>query len=199
MRRLIIGCMAVAFSSMPAAAFAARAYTINGAQIFSGPGENYPVVAQLGNGVAVNVNGCLSDYSWCDINLGPNRGWVYAQDLAYPYRNRRVLIPEYGPQLGLPLITFSLGNYWDRYYRGRSFYGERAQWDQRWREHERARAENRGEDHDRDWHARNAQREHLQQDRHRDDSRARDRGSLPDLPGGGPQGLPPGDHSRYQQ
>src|SRR5581483_7867699 len=29
---------------------------------------------------------------------------------------------------GLSVVTFSLGDYWDRYYRGRPFYHEREQW-----------------------------------------------------------------------
>ena len=170
----------MALSALPAAAFAARAYVTGGTQMHAGPGNDYPVVASLGRGVAVNVNGCISDYSWCDINLGANRGWVYAGELAYPYHNGRVAILEYGPRLALPTVTFSVGNYWDRYYRTRPFYGERTQWEQHWRdhghEHEQAHADNRRDhrddhgnaryheehdraDHDRSDHGRPGERE----------------------------------------
>ena len=137
--------------AVPLAAEAARAYALGGTPIFAGPGNDFPVVAQLGSGVAVNVNGCVSDYTWCDVSFGPNRGWAYAGDLAYPYHHNRVPIVEYGPRLSLPIVTFSLGSYWDRHYRGRPFYGERRQWEQRWHEHDHARWDehrdyNRGRD-----------------------------------------------------
>jgi uncharacterized protein YraI len=143
-RKLLAACLSVAFSAVPLAASAAPAYALQGAEIFAGPGNDFPVVAQLGPGVRVNVNGCLTDYSWCDVSFGPNRGWAYAGDLAYPYQNRRVPILQYGPTLALPTVTFSVGNYWDRYYRGRPFYRERGQWEQRWRDHDEHRADFRG-------------------------------------------------------
>ena len=145
-RTLLAAGLAAALSCLPGAAMAARAYVLAGSPIFAGPGNDFPVIAQLGQGAAVNVNGCLGDFSWCDVNLGANRGWVYAGDLAYTYQNRRVPIIEYGPRLSLPLITFSLGTYWDRYYRGRTFYRERHDWENRWRGHEHEHDRGRFED-----------------------------------------------------
>jgi len=177
-KKLLVAGIAAALSCLPAAAMAARAFVVAGAPIFAGPGNDFPVVAQLGRGVAVNVNGCLGDYSWCDVNLGANRGWVYAGDLAYPYQNRRVPILEYGPRLSLPLITFSLGTYWDRYYRGRTFYRERGDWENRWRghEHEHDRFDHRGDR--RDWNDRrdNGRRDNDRRDNGRRDERGNDRG-----------------------
>lgn len=131
-RKLLATSLALAFSALPLAASAAPAYVMSGTQIFAGPGNDYPMVAQLGPGINVNVNGCISDYSWCDVSFGGNRGWVYAGDLGYYYQHRRVPIAEYGPSLSLPIITFSLGNYWDRHYRSRPFYHERNDWERRW-------------------------------------------------------------------
>ncbi|HZQ62231.1 MAG TPA: SH3 domain-containing protein [Casimicrobiaceae bacterium] len=168
-RKLLAVGVAAALSCLPAAAFAARAYLLSGAPIFAGPGNDFPVVAQAGRGVGVNVNGCLSDYSWCDVSLGGNRGWVYAGDLAYPYQNRRVPILEYGPRLSLPLITFSLGTYWDRYYRGRPFYRERGDWENRWRGHEH--------DHDRFQDRRERREGSDRRDNDRRDFRGNDRGN----------------------
>ena len=47
---------------------------------------------------------------------------------SYPYQSSVVPIYSYGPALGLPIITFSIGSYWDNYYRGRPFYGNRNYW-----------------------------------------------------------------------
>lgn len=51
--------------------------------------------------------GCVEGWQWCDVTVGPNRG---------------------GPTLGIPLIAFAIGPYWDNYYRGRPWYGNRHYW-----------------------------------------------------------------------
>ena len=76
----------------------------------------------------VTVIGCVDGWRWCDVVAGPNRGWVYAQFLSYPYQNQPVPIISGGAILGLPLVTFSIGPYWDNYYRGRPWYGNRSYW-----------------------------------------------------------------------
>ena len=144
-------CIAAALSAAPIAASAQQpAYVLNGAEIYAGPGQDYPMVARIGPGVNVRVQGCLQDYTWCDVTFAGNRGWVYGGELGYAYQSRRVPVIEYGPQLALPVITFSLGNYWDRNYRGRSFYRARNDWERRWSDH-RGGHEWRGPDRRGDW------------------------------------------------
>jgi uncharacterized protein YraI len=118
----------VAALAMPAAVWAQLAYTIQAVNMRAGPDREYPQVAWLPSGVAVDVIGCVEGYRWCDVAAGPNRGWVYAQFLSYPYQNQPVPIISGGAILGLPLITFSIGPYWDSYYRGRPWYGNRSYW-----------------------------------------------------------------------
>jgi uncharacterized protein YraI len=147
MRRITLTfILAAALAAVPGIASAQpRAYMLDGAEIFAGPGDQFPVVARVGPGVGVRVQGCLNDYTWCDVTFGANRGWVYAGELGYPYQSSRVPILEYGPRLSLPIISFTLGNYWDRYYRARPWYRERHDWDNRWR------AQPRGDWHGRGW------------------------------------------------
>ena len=114
--------------SLPAAALAQEAYTNRTANVRAGPDRSYPVVAQLPPGAGLQVMGCIDDYSWCDVVFGDNRGWVYAGSLVYPYQSGRVPILGYGAVIGLPIITFSIGSYWDRYYRGRPWYRNRSYW-----------------------------------------------------------------------
>ena len=132
---LIALAVVAALGAVPGGAAAAPAYATANVQIFAGPGNDYPVVGQLPGGAAVDVNGCLSDYSWCDVSVGSERGWVYGGDIATLYGSGPAPILQYGPQLGFPAITFSLGDYWDHHYRGRPFYGERDHWEQHWRDH----------------------------------------------------------------
>jgi uncharacterized protein YraI len=181
MRRLLITFCAALLCALPLAASAQRAYTLGGADIYAGPGGEYPVVARLAPGVGVQVQGCLGDYSWCDVTFGGNRGWIYAGELSYPYRSGRVPILEYGPQLSLPIITFSLGNYWDRHYRARPWYRERNDWEHRhwnrgndwrnerhdWRDERRDHWRGRGNDGRNEWRDRrddrNDRREYREQ------------------------------------
>ncbi|QBC33010.1 SH3 domain-containing protein [Pandoraea sp. XY-2] len=98
------------------------------ANVRAGPAVDYPVVAQTGAGMPVTVYGCLSDYSWCDIGLPGTRGWIYAALLSYPYQGNPVPVLNYGPMIGLPIVTFSIGAYWGNYYRGRPWYHDQRYW-----------------------------------------------------------------------
>lgn len=178
MRRFgLLASIAVLLCAAPLAANAQRAWAINGADIFAGPGTDYPVVAHLAPGVGLRINGCLGDYQWCDVSFGPNRGWAYAGDLGYAYQSSRVPVIEYGPRLALPVITFSLGNYWDRYYRSRPWYHERGTWERHWNDHRHEyhnewrgnnnewRGNNNWQGHDRNNHDNDRHREYRQENR----------------------------------
>ena len=107
---------------------AQEAFTTRPASVRAGPDRDYPLIAQLPPGIRVVVMGCVPDYRWCDVAVDGDRGWVYAGSLAYPYRNGRVPILSYGATLGLPILSFSIGTYWDQYYRGRPWYPQREYW-----------------------------------------------------------------------
>lgn len=99
----------------------------------AGPDVSYPRVATLGRGVTVDVVGCVEGWQWCDVIVGPNRGFVAASYLSYGYApygysNAPVVIAQGGPTLGIPLIAFSIGTYWDSYYRGRPWWNDRNRW-----------------------------------------------------------------------
>jgi len=113
---------------VPIAAFANPAVTTQGVNMRAGPDVSYPRVALLGGGVRVDVVGCVEGWQWCDVVAGPNRGWVYAQYLSYSYDSVATPIYYGGPTLGIPLVSFSIGPYWDSYYRGRPWYGNRTYW-----------------------------------------------------------------------
>ena len=104
------------------------AITTHGVNMRAGPDVSYPQVGYLGPGMNVNVIGCVEGWQWCDVVAGPNRGWVYAGYLSSYYYDRPTIVSYGGPTLGIPLISFSIGNYWDNYYRGRPFWNNRAYW-----------------------------------------------------------------------
>ena len=117
---------------LSAAVWAQQAYTTRTANVRAGPDTDFPVVAQLAPGTPVHVDGCLSDYQWCDVDFGPGRGWVHTRALQSNYGSRVVPIYDYGASIGLPIVTFSLFNYWDRHYRDRPWYRDRPRWESRW-------------------------------------------------------------------
>ncbi|MDQ6917206.1 MAG: SH3 domain-containing protein [Pseudomonadota bacterium] len=129
MHKLLTLGLATVVLALPVAASAQEAYTTRSVNVRGGPDTSYPPVAVLPPGAPVEVMGCLDDWSWCDVVFGYDRGWVYAPYLNYVYQGRRVPFYSYAPSFGIPIVTFSLGPYWDRYYRGRSFYGRRDYWD----------------------------------------------------------------------
>jgi uncharacterized protein YraI len=116
-----------------AAASAATGYTTDRVNLRAGPGRDYPTIQTLRSDTKVNVHGCIARFNWCDVSKGRARGWVDGDALMVPYQGRRVAIMEYGPQLRLPVITFSFDNYWDDHYRRASFYRDRDSWRDRWR------------------------------------------------------------------
>jgi uncharacterized protein YraI len=92
------------------------------ANLRAGPSRDYPVVAELPAGMSVWVDGCINGYRWCDVTVGPDRGWVYAGNIIYTYQGARVPLLNYGAVIGIGIIAFSLGDYWDNHYRTRPWY-----------------------------------------------------------------------------
>ncbi|SPU96490.1 SH3 domain-containing protein [Burkholderia cenocepacia] len=132
MRNTIVRSLCVVLAGLAAAPGVAdaqsSAYTSSPAELFAGPAPDYPVVAQIPPGTALDVFGCLSDYTWCDVALPGVRGWIDAQLLDYPYQGSYVPLLEYGAIIGVPVTGFAIGAYWDRYYRHRPWYPDRDRW-----------------------------------------------------------------------
>lgn len=91
----------------------------------TGPSTQYPPVTLVPAGTPVFVYGCVAGWSWCDASWGPNRGWIAGAYLSARYQQRYVPYDYYAPRIGIPIIPFLFGNYWDRHYRGRSWYRNR--------------------------------------------------------------------------
>ena len=104
------------------------AYVSKEVRLRAGPSNDFPVVAIVGAGVNITVEGCMGDYRWCDVSVGPNRGWLYAGHIVYPYQGANVPLLTYGSAIGIGVVAFSVGSYWDDYYRFRPWYPQRQRW-----------------------------------------------------------------------
>ena len=139
----------------------------------AGPGTRYPVVTTIPDGRNVSVYGCIDGYDWCDVTWGNTRGWVFSDYLDYRYRGRWRPVSEWGARVGLPVITFSFGDYSDRHYRGTRFFDRIIDWvgDDR----DRDRDWDRDRDRDRDWDRDRGRDRDWDRDRGRDRDWDRDR------------------------
>ena len=95
----------------------------------AGPALEYPDIEGLPYGTYVSVQGCTEDWEWCDVIAEQgDRGWVPGDYIDYVYEGQPELVTEYGPRIGIPIVTFSITNYWNTHYHDRPFYRERSTW-----------------------------------------------------------------------
>jgi uncharacterized protein YraI len=111
----------------PALAREMNGFVVRSTMMYAGPDYDYPAVQRLRRNSAVVVHGCLRDWNWCDVSNRYDRGWVARRDIVVSYQGRRRGISAY---LGLGILSFTFGNYWDSYYRSRPFYSQRPRWEQ---------------------------------------------------------------------
>ena len=119
----------VTLGAASSAAAADSGYVTANLNLRAGPGFDYPAVVTMRAGDGVTIYGCLSGWSWCDIDWRGNRGWAAGRYLQVMYQSHRRPITIYGVDLGLPFITFSVDSYWNDHYRSRGFYKQRSRFD----------------------------------------------------------------------
>jgi uncharacterized protein YraI len=125
-----IALLAAALAFVPCASQAQQqlAYTTKSAHLRAGPARDYPVVAVVASGYPIEVQGCLSGYSWCDVIAGQSRGWMYAGNISYYYQNQYVPLLNYGTVIGIGVLAFIIDDYWSRHYIDRPWYPNRQHW-----------------------------------------------------------------------
>jgi uncharacterized protein YraI len=98
----------------------------------AGPAIEYPSVVLLTAGAPVQVYGCEQDYGWCDVQAGPDRGWVAGEYLQMPAPSGPVFIAGGGVGLGIPIISFNFNTYWGSYYRSRPWFARQPYYSRYW-------------------------------------------------------------------
>ena len=128
MKRMIWFLMAALCLAAPTVASAADGYVTGNVNMRAGPDSGYPLIVTVPAGTPVAVQGCTTDWEWCDVIASDNRGWIAGNFIQYDYQGQTVLLPAYGARIGVPIVTFVISSYWDSYYRNRPFYRQRTTW-----------------------------------------------------------------------
>jgi uncharacterized protein YraI len=91
----------------------------------SGPDESFPIVASIPSKEHMELEGCLQNWTWCDISWNGQRGWVSGHAIEAIYQNKTSYVADIASTANVPVITYNTGTYWDTHYRTAPFYTQR--------------------------------------------------------------------------
>lgn len=121
-RLLAAGALVVALALPTPMLAATPAVTVGTVNLRAGPSTGYPVVTVVPAGTAIVTHGCLADYGWCDVGIGPVRGWMSARWIVVSQAGTTVVLtPAVATTVGIGVVTFGKV-YWDSYYVGYPWY-----------------------------------------------------------------------------
>jgi len=121
---IVASLAAAALFVAPSLAQAAQGFIIDQTELKAGPDEQFPTVINVQAGAEVDVFGCLSGNSWCDVSFQQDRGWVSGQDLEVIFQSKRVKVVEVTTEV-VPVVTFEVATYWTQYYSSKPFFKDR--------------------------------------------------------------------------
>lgn len=106
-RSILAGSAALgAVLAAPSLALAIEAVAVTDLNMRAGPGPQYPIVATIQINSAVDLQGCLEDSLWCQVNWQGNQGWSYAEYLAVTNAGEQVFVPQARTVLEIPVVAF---------------------------------------------------------------------------------------------
>lgn len=85
-----------------------EAFATTALNVRTGPGTNYPVIAALSANQVVEVSGCNSSNTWCQVTATNIRGWASARYLRPIDDGRPSPAPAPSPAPNQPDIGFSI-------------------------------------------------------------------------------------------
>ncbi|MCE1238071.1 MAG: SH3 domain-containing protein [Hyphomicrobiales bacterium] len=119
-RLLTAGALSLALTS--AALGATPAVTVGTVNLRAGPSTAYPVVTVVPVGTRIVTHGCIAGYTWCDVGVGPARGWMAANWILISQADTTVVLtPAVATAVGIGVVTFGRA-YWNSYYVGYPWY-----------------------------------------------------------------------------
>lgn len=112
----------------PVRAAVTDALTAHDTSLWAGPSSDYPVVAVLPAGTRVIIQGCLSEFTWCDVIAESGRGWVDADSITRPQEGAVETVRRSGAGVGVGIVDFDVLAYWTQHYSDKPWYEERERW-----------------------------------------------------------------------
>jgi uncharacterized protein YraI len=128
MKRLSLLAAFVLALLAPLAAQASDGYITRDLNLRTGPDVDYPRITMIEAGTSVEVLGCIDRWTWCDVAVYGERGWVSGRYVQLEYQGHRGYVSSYGYNVGIPILAFSLGTYWGEHYHDRPWYEHRDSW-----------------------------------------------------------------------
>ncbi len=125
LRGLTLG---LALLALPTAALAADGFARSSGTLRAGAGTDYPAIMRVARGSSLDIIGCITRYSWCDVAVAGERGWFPGRNIGILRDGRRVYLSDGGAMLGLTILTFGMADYWGTHYSGRPWYNDRRYW-----------------------------------------------------------------------
>ena len=128
---LLAGAALVALTMLPLAPAHADelvGYSNGSVDLLAGPDGSFPVVAHVEPNAGLKIIGCQQGFTWCDVSMNGQRGWINGHFLDNVYNDKHVNVVEFGPQQNVPTVVFQQRTYWDTYYHDRPFYTEHRYW-----------------------------------------------------------------------
>ncbi len=124
---VVVACFATFSTAASAAAPAVATANVN---LRAGPSTNFPVVKVVPVGARLVTFGCVDGYTWCDVAVAGNRGWLAARyiRLAGP---GVVVAPAAAVSAGVPVVAFNHA-YWQTHYAARPWFGRWPAYAARW-------------------------------------------------------------------
>ena len=86
-----------------------QARVSSGLSLRSAPDRRAPRLAVLPVGSTVDVQRCLDDLSWCEVQYGSQRGWASANYLLAASDGRHARVNEVGKEIGVAITRGSGG------------------------------------------------------------------------------------------
>ena len=128
MKRLSLLAAFVLALLAPLAAQASDGYITRDLNLRTGPDVDYPRITMIEAGTPVEVLGCIDRWTWCDVAVYGERGWVSGRYVQLEYQGHRGYVSSYGYNVGIPIVAFALGAYWGEHYHDRPWYEHRDSW-----------------------------------------------------------------------
>ncbi|WP_164871736.1 DUF1236 domain-containing protein [Solirhodobacter olei] len=105
--KMLAAASATALMIAPAAfADVTQATVVTNGAVLAGPGAHYTVMEQVPANSAINVQGCLANGDWCEVETNGQTGWMQSSDLGVTTSTGQVMLSQPTSETQISTVTF---------------------------------------------------------------------------------------------